>query len=485
MSTFDGAGKGMPAFVPAPARIEESFGTLEFAGGGFADDATTRMLYDELDLQRATQAYLDFYPALSLFGILTGQVHDYGFRSCSNIGIFADFADAAALYLTANTDSVYATLTVDLKAEGPTVIEIPAGMFGSADDAYFRFIVDFGPTGPDQGAGGKYLLVPPGYEDEEPDGYIVVRSPTYRVWAMVRAPAELVGTGKDAMEWYRQNLRAYPLATGPRNGEYMNLSGRRFTQLPPEDATAFGWLDEIVQYEPDDLFSVEQRGRLATLGIRKGRPYAPDERMRGIFDRAGKLGAAMSRAVCFANRREDARYWPDRQWETAFSGTSDFIVDGALDPDLRTLWHYQAIVVSPAMASVREGVGSVYLGVCRDETGEYLDGARSYRLNVPADPPAKQFWSITLYDPATRSAAHQPAAPECQQPAEANAEPRRIRRHRHRSRRARRPARQLDRHRPGQGWFTLFRFYGPLRGSIDRTWKLGDLSSRSTSSSPT
>lgn len=161
MSTFDGAGKGMPAFAPAPARIEESFGTLEFAGGGFADDATTRMLYDELDLQRATQAYLDFYPALSLLGILTGQVHDYGFRGCSDIGIFADFADAAALYLTANTDSVYATLTVDLKAEGPTVIEIPAGMFGSADDAYFRFIVDFGPTGPDQGAGGKYLLVPP------------------------------------------------------------------------------------------------------------------------------------------------------------------------------------------------------------------------------------------------------------------------------------------------------------------------------------
>jgi hypothetical protein len=73
MSTFDGAGKGMPAFVPAPARIEESFGTLEFAGGGFADDATTRMLYDELDLQRATQAYLDFYPALSLFASSPGR----------------------------------------------------------------------------------------------------------------------------------------------------------------------------------------------------------------------------------------------------------------------------------------------------------------------------------------------------------------------------------------------------------------------------
>ena len=123
----------MPGFVPAPARIETSFGTLAFSGGGFPDELTTRRLYDELDSQRATQAYLDFYPALSQFGILTGQVRDYGFRSCSDIAIMADFADAAALYLTANTDSVYATATVDLKAEGPTVIEIPAGMFGCAD----------------------------------------------------------------------------------------------------------------------------------------------------------------------------------------------------------------------------------------------------------------------------------------------------------------------------------------------------------------
>lgn len=67
-----------------------------------------------------------------------------------------------------------------------------------------------------------------------------------------------------------------------------------------------------------------------------------------------------------------------------------------LDPDLRSIWHYQAVVVTPAMASVHEGVGSAYLGVCRDETGGYLDGAKTYRLRVPADPAAKQFWSITL-----------------------------------------------------------------------------------------
>jgi hypothetical protein len=330
-------------------------------------------------------------------------------------------------------------------------------MFGTANDACQRFVVDFGPTGPDQGAGGKYLVVPPGYKAEVPDGYIVVRSPTYRVLPMARAPAAQVGTGEAAVEWYPQNLRAYPLATGPRDGEYMNVSGRRFTQLPPEDATAFSWLDEIVQYEPDDLFSVEQRGRLATLGIRKGQPFDPDERMRDIFDRAAKLGAAMSRALSFANRRDDARYWPDRQWETILSGTSDFVVDGAPDPDLRTIYHYQAATVTPAMASVQEGIGSAYLSVCRDQKEEYLDGARSYRLNVPADPPAKQFWSLTLYDPATR------ALPPTSQPFPSVSSLPKPTQNPDGSvdivtgpDQPDDPGRQLDRHRPGQGLVRVF-----------------------------
>ena len=130
MSTFDGAGKGMPAFVPAPARIEASFGTLEFAGGGFPDEATTRRLYNELDLQRATQAYLDFYPALSLHGILTAQVRDYGVRSSSDIVIFADFADAAGPKSTMNL--MYASFA------NPS---IPAGISITVGPSAFRSIV--------------------------------------------------------------------------------------------------------------------------------------------------------------------------------------------------------------------------------------------------------------------------------------------------------------------------------------------------------
>jgi len=174
-------------FKPAPSKLETNFGTLEFTGGGFPTPETTQKLFDELDLQRANQAYLEFYPALSLMAMLKGQVQNYGVRSCSDLLVFGDKMNSAPLWLTGNTDSVYALLTIDLKADGPVVIEVPPGVMGPADDAYFKFIVDFGATGPDKGQGGKYLFLPPNYEGDVPDGYFIVKSPSYRIWPMMRA----------------------------------------------------------------------------------------------------------------------------------------------------------------------------------------------------------------------------------------------------------------------------------------------------------
>ena len=257
-------------FKPAPSKLETNFGTLEFTGGGFPTPETTQKLFDELDLQRANQAYLEFYPALSLMAMLKGQVQNCGVRSCSDLLVFGDKMNSAPLWLTGNTDSVYALLTIDLKADGPVVIEVPPGVMGPADDAYFKFIVDFGATGPDKGQGGKYLFLPPNYEGDVPDGYFIVKSPSYRIWPMMRANAALVGTGEKAMAFYQEHLKAYPLATGPRNGKYTNASGMAGNQLAPEDLSAFEMLNDIVQHEPAALFNKEQLGRLAALGIEKG-----------------------------------------------------------------------------------------------------------------------------------------------------------------------------------------------------------------------
>jgi hypothetical protein len=195
-SFFDMAGaeaKYSPGdFKPAPEKMKTRFGNLAFPGGYPTED-TSRKVFDELDLQRATQLYLDMYPALSAHGLMKGWVRDLDMRDSSHISVTADRLDSSALVLTGNTESLYAFVVFDLKKDGPTVFEVPPGVMGPLDDHNFLFVADIGPTGMDKGQGGKYLLLPPDYEGDVPDGYFVVRSPTYANFSFIRANAAKVG----------------------------------------------------------------------------------------------------------------------------------------------------------------------------------------------------------------------------------------------------------------------------------------------------
>ncbi|TWT81474.1 hypothetical protein CA13_29270 [Planctomycetes bacterium CA13] len=162
-------------FKPADETMQTRFGNLEFPGG-YPTNETVQKVYDELDLQRATQLYLDMYPALSMHGLLKGVVRDYGVRDCSDVFLTANRLDSKALFLTGNTESLYAFIVVDLKADRPTVIEVPLGVIGPFDDHNFKFVFDFGPTGPDKGKGRKYLVLPPDYKGDVPGGNITVSS---------------------------------------------------------------------------------------------------------------------------------------------------------------------------------------------------------------------------------------------------------------------------------------------------------------------
>ena len=461
-------------FKPAPNSMETNFGTLKFEGGAFPSKESTQKIYDEMDLQRATQAFMDFFPALSLYGIVKSQVRDFGFATSSDVGVMANFMKPSENYLTGNDVTVYAFGSLDLKVDGPTVVEIPPGMYGNANDANFKYLTDFGPTGPDKGKGGKYLFLPPGYKGEEPAEYHIFHSPSYRIWAMMRGFGE-VGTGDQAVNWFKERLKVYPLATGPREHKAVNTSGMGANTLPPEDGSAFAMLNEIIQYEPSELFSAELLGRLATLGIVKGQPFTPDERMQSIFDQAAKQGVAMSRAIVYASRDPEINYWPDRHWEKMFIRNTEFTLDGHNDIDARTLWHYQAICVSPNLLSTTPGVGTAYLTAFRDKAGDYLLGEKQYRLRVPANPPVKRFWAVTAYDALSRSlldsggniTVGSTRDPEINPDGsvdlffgpdmpEGASEKNWI---------------KTD---PAKGFFVVFRFYGPLEGYIDKTWMLND-----------
>ena len=463
-------------FKPAPDTIETNFGTLNFELEAFPTAETTQKIYDEMDLQRATQAYMDFFPALSVYAIVKSQIRDFKFKTSSDIAVAAGPGwKPSEPFLTGNNSTVYAIASLDLKVDGPTVVDIPPGMYGTANDGLFKFLVDFGFVGPDKGKGGKYLFVPPGFQGEIPEGHFAVNSPSYRIWVMMRGFGE-VGLGEPAVDWFRQNLKVYPLATGPQQANYTNATGVGINSLPAEDGSVFEMLNEIIQYEPTELFAPEALGRLASLGIKKGNVFNPDARMKKIFDQGAKQGVAMSRAIVYASRDPDIRYWEGRQWEKMFLHNTTFERDGVNDIDARTLWHYQAIVVSPNLISTTPGQGTAYLTSFRDSNGTYLDGGKNYRLRVPANVPIKRFWAVTAYDPTTRGlldaggninktvgSNENPVAnsdgtvdvyfgPKAPEGMEKNWVPT----------------------NPDKGFFVVFRFYGPTEGYINKTWVLSD-----------
>ena len=390
-------------YKAAPDTIETRYGKLDFPGG-YPTKETVQKVYDELDLQRATQLYLDMYPALSMHGMLKGNVRDYGVKNSSYIGITADRLDSKGMYLTGNTESIYLFIVLDLKKDGPTVVEVPEGVMGPLDDHNFLFVADVGPTGMDKGKGGKYLVLPPGYDGEVPEGYFVVRSKTYNNFSFLRANKEVVGEGESAMKFVRANCKVYPLESGPAKGSYINVSGADMNSLVPEDASAFTWLHEIINYEPAKAFGKELLGRLESIGIEKGKDFNPDERMVRIMNQAALEAVAMSRVIAFNNRDENGKVYPNREWESPYiTNNSTFYENDHIDIEARQVFHFTADGITPAMAArMPDGLGSRYQTAYKDNNGQFLDGNNTYRLRMLPNVPAAMFWSVTVYDPYSR-----------------------------------------------------------------------------------
>jgi hypothetical protein len=466
-------------FKPAPETMKTRFGTLKFPGG-YPTEKTVQKVYDELDLQRATMLYLDMYPALSAHGLIKGWVRDLDMRDSSHINVTANRLDSSALVLTGNTESIYAFAVFDLKKDGPTVFEVPQGIMGPLDDHNFLFVADIGPTGKDRGKGGKYLLLPPGYEGDVPDGYFVVRSPTYANFSFIRANAAVVGSGEKALEFYRKNAKVYPLKSGPRAPRVKNVTRVPWNSLVPEDASAFQWMHEIISYEPAEAFGKERLGRLASLGIVKGKPFAPDARMRQIFAKAAEQGIAMSRVIAFESRQAEARIYPERMWESPFIGnSSSFDPIGHFNLEARTTFHFTADGITPAMAmQMPEGKGSRYQTTYKAGDGSYLDGSKVYMLNIPPKVPVALFWSIILYDPWTRSELQSQPYPSISSQSDpapkANKngsidlyfsaeKPKDV------------PQQNCIKTLPDRGFFVYMRYYGPLKAYNEKTWVPNDV----------
>jgi hypothetical protein len=463
--------------VITPDRMETSIGPLTLTDG-FPTAETTAKVWDNLDRSRALQAYLLAIPIVNQAG-MRDSLRKFGPVNQTNV-IWENLVDPRTVELTANDNTIYSFIWVDTK-DGPVVVEIPPRVLGTINDFWYKWVVDVGVTGPDKGAGGKYLILPPGYTGEVPEGFIVVRPTTYGQWVVFRSFL-VDGKTAPAVQGVKDNLKIYPLAEkdNPKPATLVNASGIPANFVMPTDYRFWELLNQVIQEEPPEGSDPTTLGLFASIGIEKGKPFAPDARMKDILTDAANIGAVTARALALNIRGRDAFFYPDSKssWRLPFFGGYRFQSQpGVSNLDGAAFYYFFATGVTPAMEEKMVGQGSQYPWTALDADGKPFDGARTYRLTLPKDIPVKDFWSVIVYDVQTRSMLQTnqaaPSVSSQNKDVKINADgsvdlffgPK--------------APEGMDSNWvqtiPGKGWFMILRLYGPLEPWFDGSWKPGEI----------
>jgi len=464
-----------PPGIATPDKLKTRIGTLT-SFDGVPDEQTAQKVYDNLDFQRGVLAYLNSIQIASMYGMRKG-ILEFGPANTTAL-LFETLMDSKALWLTPNTVNIYMTLWLELKDE-PMVIETPPNVLGIIDNHWFEYVTDFGNAGPDRGKGGKFLILPPGYKGKVPKGYYVARTSTYGNWVIWRG-FQVDGDPAPAVATTKKIFRMYPLSQkdNPPKMNFINVSGVFNNTIHRMDYGIFEEINEVVQAEPAESGNPEILGLLASIGIKKGQPFKPDARMRKILTEAADVGAATVRTLAARPRDDMFYFYPgEGVWSTPFPGGShEFLDNGARVLDARAYFHFYATGITPAMTAKMVGKGSQYAVAYMDADGNALDGSKTYRVHLPPNVPAKDFWSFTLYDNQTRAMLQTdqqfPGRASVDKEVVQNADgsydmyfgPKP-------------PAGKEGnwiQSVPGKGWNMLFRLYGPLQSWFDKTWRPGD-----------
>lgn len=465
----------IPPGIATPDKVETRLGTLYFKGG-CPDDATTDKLFDNLDFQRAVQAYLLGLPPVNQLA------NRQAIRSVGpdnvTVPIWEQMVDSRTIELTANNNTPYTWFWVDLR-NGPLVLEAPPMVLGLFNDMWYRWVADVGITGADRGRGGKYLLLPPGYKGETPEGYHVVRPATFSVWIAWRTFLK-AGDPKPGVDEVKKLTKIYPLsqAGNPPKLNFVNMSGKPFCMVGPGDDRFWEMLNQVVQEEPTDSIDPTTLGFWASVGIQKGKPFAPDARMQKILGEAAKVGDATARAIAYRMRDRAGYIFDNANWRYAFLGGYKFEWQpGVANLDAAAFFFFLATGVTPAMDTKIIGEGSTYPWAALDSKNRPLDGGKNYQLHLPPNIPVKTFWSVIVYSSQTRSMVQTdqqfPSVSSQKKDLIVNADgsvdvyfgPKP-------------PAGKEPnwvQTIPGESWFTILRLYGPLDPWFNQTWRPGEI----------
>jgi hypothetical protein len=464
--------------ISTPDKLDTPIGKLTFSDGVPTGD-TVKTLYDNLDRTRGVTVYLDNLGAVAIRAFLSGLASQ-GADAPNHVAIFEQLMDSQSVVLTANTSTLYAFSRTDLAKDGPTVIEVPPGMLGFLDDDWERFVGDLGVTGPDKGKGGKYLVLPAGYDGQIPDGYFLLKPRTNKNFLFLRGG---IANGLEAgAKNMTSGIKIYPLkdAASPAPTTFINLSGKSLNTLFPNTLDYYEFLNAVVQDEPLDAIDPSQRGAIATVGIVKDKPFAPDDRMRKLLTESAALGAATARAITFDPRIDGVYLYPgtDSVWSAFFANrNATFQLNGTMQLDAAALYYFNAGGVTPAMADTAVGVGSDYAGAYLDSKKLPFDGNKTYKLHLPPNVPVNNFWAVTIYDTQSRSMLQTgqkfPTVGSQTKGIEKDADgsfdiyfaPKP-------------PAGKENNWLqtvPGKSWFVILRMYGPLEPWLNKTWRPSEI----------
>jgi len=434
--------------------------------------------------RRAVEAVIWGTPAVNFDRMFQAMVHDAKAGEGSNrIVYWSHLFNWKNQTLTPNPDSIYFMPFFNTKDVGPVVIEVPpadgGSITGSIDDCWQTAIDDVGPAGTDQGKGGKYLLLPPGYKDKAPSGYIALETVNYQGYALLRSI--LKSNSEEDVEAavaYGKHIEIYPLSQGahPPETSFIDAIDVLYDATIPWDMRFFESLNRIVQTEPwltRDKVMIDQ---LRSIGIEKGKPFNPDTATQEI------LKHAIAEAHAWLAHNYETHYfpppfYPGGHWFIPASaevarGMSTFFAD----PDSYPVDSRGTMYTLGFFSAKHFGAGQAYLMTFKDKDGDKLHGSTAYRLNVPANAPVRQYWSATVYDRDTHalirnapwpSRSSQTSGlqknsdgsidiyfgPKAPQGKESNWVPTSA----------------------GSGFETLFRLYGPDKAFAEKTWKLPDI----------
>ncbi len=461
-----------------PKEVVTSRGSFPLDERGMPEKETMTALFDEMDYQGAVQAYLWALPQMDSEG-QRKMAQFYGAKG--NLDFLTLYKDPGMYgMLTPNTIVEYVINFYDFTEMGPMVLEMPGGkLVGIMMDYQMRWVADLGLVSTKGASPEKVVFIGPNQSPPDEalaNGWRIERVKTNVGFTAIRVLDPEKDKGLD------KKIRLYPWS------KRANPSANKIFKPKPNDkvyyiATPKGidyWerLNDIVQQEV--VFETDRymMSNLKALGIEKGKPFKPTKRQKDIMERAAFTGEKMAIAASFEPRSEYAKYSDDSNWFLPLTVQPEHMTEYTQQLEERVAWFYSAYGLAPAMKASIPGKGSTYFASYRDAKGDWLDGGANYQFTVSPNPPAAQFWALTVYNVSKRGVI--------QNGEDHNVEISSLLKGLKKNKDGsvdvyfgpKAPAGKESnwiKTNKGKNWFAYFRLYGPTEKYFDKSWPINDI----------